>query len=112
MNDISIEFPFRFYIIMILTAGKRYDIMKSMTIRGLNDSLAEKLKQTAKQEGKSVNQLVIETLRKKFNMEKEKKFTKIHHDLDHLFGKWSQEEFEFIQDKIDSIRQIDEELWK
>ncbi len=86
--------------------------MKSMTIRGLNDSLAEKLKQTAKQEGKSVNQLVIETLRKKFNMEKEKKFTKIHHDLDHLFGKWSQEEFEFIQDKIDSIRQIDEELWK
>jgi len=97
---------------MILTAGKRYDIMKSMTIRGLNDSLAEKLKQTAKQEGKSVNQLVIETLRKKFNMEKEKKFTKIHHDLDHLFGKWSQEEFEFIQDKIDSIRQIDEELWK
>ena len=44
--------------------------MRAMTVRGLNDSLAEKLKQTAKQEGKSVNQLVIETLKKKFNMEK------------------------------------------
>ncbi len=86
--------------------------MKAMTVRGLNDSLAEKLKQTAKQEGKSVNKLIIETLKKKFNMEKEKKFTKIHHDLDHLFGKWSQEEFERIQEKIDSERKIDEELWR
>ncbi len=86
--------------------------MKAMTVRGLNDSLAEKLKQTAKQEGKSVNKLIIETLKKKVNMEKEKKFTKIHHDLDHLFGKWSQEEFERIQEKIDSERKIDEELWR
>lgn len=86
--------------------------MKAMTVRGLNDSLAEKLKQTAKQEGKSVNKLIIETLKKKFNMEKEKKFTKIYHDLDHLFGKWSQEEFERIQEKIDSERKIDEELWR
>jgi len=80
--------------------------MRAMTVRGLNDSLAEKLKQTAKQEGKSVNQLVIETLKKKFNMEKEKKFTKTHHDLDHLFGIWSQEEFEMIQGKIDFERQM------
>jgi len=91
---------------------ERGGIMKAMTVRGLNDSLAEKLKQTAKQEGKSVNKLIIETLKKKFNMEKEKKFTKTHHDLDHLFGKWSQEEFERIQEKIDSERKIDEELWR
>jgi len=44
--------------------------------------------------------------------EKEKKFTVVHHDMDHLFGKWSQKEFECIQGKIDSGRKIDRELWR
>jgi hypothetical protein len=34
------------------------------------------------------------------------------HDLDHLFGQWSEEEFEKIQDKISRERQIDQELWQ
>ncbi len=85
--------------------------MKTITVRGLEPSLAAKLKQAASKEGKSVNQFVIDSLKKLLGEEKEKRFTVVHHDMDHLFGRWSQEEFDTIQGKIDSERKIDEELW-
>lgn len=86
--------------------------MGSISIRGIDDELAELLKKEAKVNNKSLNQLLLETLRKHAGLDKEKQFTKRHHDLDHLFGKWSQDEFDAIQGKIDSERVIDPELWK
>ena len=85
--------------------------MQTITVRGLDPALANKLKQAAKKEGKSVNQFVLDTIKKYLGEEKEKRFTVVHHDMDHLFGKWSQKEFECIQRKIDSERKIDKELW-
>ena len=85
--------------------------MQTITVRGLDPELANKLKQSAKQEGKSVNQFMLDTIKKHLGEEKEKKFSVVHHDMDHLFGKWSQKEFERIQGKIDSERKIDKELW-
>jgi hypothetical protein len=38
--------------------------------------------------------------------------TKIHDDLDHLLGSWSEQEYDKIQSKIDKDRKIDRELWK
>ena len=86
--------------------------VKNMTLRGLDLSLAEKLREAARQEGKSVNQFVLETLKKRLGLEKEKRFTAVHHDMDHLFGKWSEQEFREIQGKIDAQRTIDEDLWR
>jgi ribosomal protein S24E len=86
--------------------------MKTLTVRGIDPSLSQKLKEIAKQQGKSVNQLVLDAMKQHFGLEKEKKFTRIYHDLDHLFGTWSQEEYELVQGKIDSERRIDDELWK
>ena len=85
--------------------------MKTITVRGIDSVLSEKMKQAAKQEGKSVNQVVIDTIRQHFGMAKEKKFTAVYHDLDHIFGRWSQEEFDKIQEKIDTERKTDKELW-
>lgn len=85
--------------------------MKTITVRGIDSALSEKMKQAARREGKSVNQVVIDTMRQHFGMRKEKKFTVIYHDLDHIFGRWSQEEFDKIQGKIDTERKIDKELW-
>ena len=86
--------------------------MKTMTIRGLEPSLLDKLKANAKKQDKSLNQFVIDTLKQQVGMKKEKKFTAVYHDLDHLFGKWSDKEYKKIQGKIDSERKIDQELWK
>ena len=87
-------------------------IMKTMTIRGLEPSLIDKLKANARKQDKSLNQFVIDTLKQHMGMKKEKKFTAVYHDLDYLFGKWSDKEFEKIQGKIDSERKIDKELWE
>ena len=85
--------------------------MKTITVRGIDSILSEKLKQAAKEEGRSVNQVVIDTMKQRFGIKKEKKYTMVYHDLDHIFGRWSSEEFEQIQGKIDKERKIDKELW-
>lgn len=86
--------------------------MKSMTVRGIDPALAEKLSRAAREQGKSVNQLVIETIQKSFGMDKEKRFSRTFNDLDDLFGRWTQDEFEAIQGSIDGQRTIDEEIWR
>ncbi len=86
--------------------------MGSISIRGIDDELAALLKETASSKKMSVNQFVLETLKKQVGLRKEKRFSLEWHDLDNLFGKWSEEEFFQIQKKIDNERTIDEELWK
>ena len=85
--------------------------MKTITIRGIDDSVAERLRRTAKEAGKSVNQLLVDLIRREVGLEKQKMFTTEYTDLDHLFGKWSEVEFQEIQGRIDSERTIDGELW-
>ena len=86
--------------------------MKTMTIRGLEPTLIDKMKEFAKQQNQSLNQFVVETLMLHMGMKKEKKFTAEYHDLDHLFGIWSEKDFKRIQGRIDSDRRIDKELWR
>jgi len=86
--------------------------MGSISIRGLDDELSSLLKKAAATEKMSVNQFVLETLKKHLGITKEKRFSQEWHDLDDLFGQWSEEEFTQIQGKIDGERKIDEELWK
>ena len=86
--------------------------MKTITLRGLDEVLAKKLKREAEQQGKSLNQLILDTLKERLGLKKLRKFSAVHHDMDHLFGKWSEEEFQQIQGKINSERKIDKELWR
>ncbi len=86
--------------------------MKAITIRGIDSSVSSKLKQVAKNEKKSVNQLVLDMIKQNIGMQKKKKYTKKYNDLDHLFGKWTDAEFVKIQGIVDSQRKIDLELWK
>jgi hypothetical protein len=86
--------------------------MGSISIRGLDDELSSLLKKAAATEKMSVNQFVLETIKKHLGLAKEKRFSQEWHDLDGLFGQWSEEEFSEIQGKIDGERKIDEELWK
>jgi hypothetical protein len=86
--------------------------MKTLTVRGVEAELSDTLKHMAKRQGKSVNQIVIDALKKHTGFEKERKFTAVHHDLDDLFGRWTRKEFNEIQGKIDTGRKIDPELWK
>ncbi|MEA3357822.1 MAG: antitoxin [Thermodesulfobacteriota bacterium] len=86
--------------------------MKAITIRGVDSSVSSKLKQVAASEKKSVNQLILDMIKQNMGMQKKKKHTKKYNDLDHLFGQWTDVEFEKIQGIINNQRKIDLELWK
>ncbi len=86
--------------------------MKAVTIRGVDPELAEKLKATARKQGKSVNQLTIELIKTSLGLKKEKHFSREYDDLDDLFGRWNEDEFKSINGKIDIERRIDPELWR
>ena len=86
--------------------------MKAITIRGIDPSVLSKLKQLAKNENKNVNQLVLDMIKQNIGMQKGKKYSKKYDDLDHLFGIWTDDEFNKIQGIIDGQRKIDRELWE
>jgi len=86
--------------------------MSSLSIRGVDEKLSTILKKKAQNSNKSMNQYVLDLLKKSAGLEKEKKYTQEYTDLDHLFGLWSDSDFRKIQGKIDQERGIDEDLWK
>ena len=86
--------------------------MKAVTIRGVEPEVAEKLKSTAAQEGKSINQLTLDFIKAGLGLKKTKKYSREYDDLDDLFGRWGEDEFNEISARIDRQRQIDPELWQ
>ena len=86
--------------------------MKAITIRGIDDNISEKLKESAKEEGKSVNRFLLELIDRNVSGQEKKSYSKQYKDLDHLFGQWSEDEFLKIQNSIENQRDIDQELWQ
>jgi len=80
--------------------------MKAITILCIDSSVFLKLKQVAKNKKKSVNQLVLDMIKQNIGMQKKKKYTKKYDDLDHLFGIWTDAEFNKIQGIIDGQRKM------
>ena len=86
--------------------------MKAITIRNIEQEVSDKLKQVAKNHGKSVNQYLVEMIKQNLGFAAPKKYTATYDDLDFLFGKWSEEEYKQIQKRVDHARTIDSELWE
>jgi hypothetical protein len=86
--------------------------MKAVTIRGVDPEVAAKLKAAAEKQGKSINQLTLDIIKESLGCKKSKKYSREYSDLDHLFGRWSEEEYNKIQGEINKGRSIDPDLWK
>mgnify|MGYP000029378839 CR=1 FL=1 len=86
--------------------------MKAITIRGVDKDLEGKLKSVAKSGTLSVNQLILNSLRKSLGLEKDKIHTKEYTDLNFLFGKWTDDEYEAFEKTQKNFQSIDAELWK
>jgi uncharacterized protein (DUF1778 family) len=86
--------------------------MKTITLRGVDDELSSALKQAARQAGTSINQFVLDRLRLDVGLKKKRRFTATYHDLDKLFGSWSENEYNAISERLQKQRTIDEELWR
>lgn len=86
--------------------------MKQLTVRGVDRALDESLRQEAERRGLSVNRTVLALLRESFGLvENGSPPTTIYHDLDHLAGTWSDEEYDVFQGALREQRSIDEEIW-
>jgi len=80
---------------------------RQYTIRGVPLEVDCKLRQRAKSEGKSLNDVALEVLKEAAGLENGKR---VYHDLDHLIGTWV-EDPEFDAALADQ-RRIDENLWR
>lgn len=67
-------------------------------------------KKKTRKDQKSINQLLLDTLKNSLGLSSRKKLIVEFQDLDHLFGQWSEEEYEKTQGKVTKERQIDREL--
>ena len=85
--------------------------MKILTIRGVDEELAAQLKRAAKKESLSVNQFIINLLKKHFGQIKEKRFTKKYDDLDSVLGQCSKEDYKAISRELEAQRKLDRDMW-
>jgi len=85
--------------------------MKTITIRGIEPGLDRVIKSRAKQDNLSVNQWILQVLKKVTGMGKEPVFKK-HADLDALAGGWSKDEARSFQKNTQIFERIDEDAWK
>ena len=86
--------------------------MKTLSLRGIDDELSSALKHAAQQANTSINQYVLDRLRQDLGLKKKRRFTETYHDLDQLFGSWSEDEYNNINKSLEAERIIDKELWE
>jgi len=86
--------------------------LKQITLRGIPEEIAEIVKREARRKGASLNKIFISLLENATGLKKAKKRKILYHDLDHLFGKWTDEEAKTFTKNLSLQREIDEDLWK
>ena len=85
--------------------------MTQLTIRNIEQQLHQALKHEANRKNTSMNRLVVHILKEAMGL-KEQSTQKVYHDLDHLAGTWSEEEFSEFEKATEAFEQIDEEMWQ
>ena len=84
--------------------------MKTLTIRGIDPELANKIKERSRESGESINKLTLRLLKSSLGIG-EKQVFPIYHDLDHLAGTWTKKDEKEFYKNIQGLEKIDKELW-
>jgi hypothetical protein len=87
--------------------------LKQVTIRGIPNEIEKIIRKEAEKKGASLNKAFLSLLEKVSGVKgKEKKKKTLYHDLDHLSGVWTKEEWAAFRKNLGFQRKIDEEIWK
>jgi len=81
--------------------------MQQITIRGIDPEIEQEIRRSAKENQKSINQIVKEIIHKEF-----KRPEPAAASLKELSGGWTWTEAAEFEASITSCEQIDEEMWK
>jgi hypothetical protein len=86
---------------------------KQMSLRGFDDELEMRIRETARREGISMNRAALQLMRRGAGMHQPGKSTAVVGDsMDHLIGQWSADEARKFSKSIQPLEQIDESFWK
>ena len=83
----------------------------TITIRNLPPEVEREIRKQAREKGISANKAVIGLLEKQLGLRRKEK-NKKHHDLDHLFGAWTEKQSEEFDKALAEQREIDHEMWR
>ncbi len=87
--------------------------MKQLSLRGFDPELEKRIREIARKEKISLNRATLRLVRKGAGLEENGKSTGVvGSSLDHLIGKWSDEESEKFLKSIEPLEQIDRTFWK
>jgi hypothetical protein len=86
--------------------------MANLSVRGVADKSLQRIKQTAKRRGVSVNRLIADMLNAGEGIAPAARSLTTHDDLDKLAGTWSAAEARAFDAAIASFSQVDKGLWR
>lgn len=84
--------------------------MKTLSLRGIDDEMAEALKKEAKRANASLNATLLNLIRESIGLKK-KRWTRVYTDLDDLAGTWSEKDEKEFKESTSAFSRIDEDLW-
>jgi hypothetical protein len=85
--------------------------MTTMTLRGIDDTIAKSLKEMARREDTSVNAVMLRIIKESLGLDKKRRQT-VYDDLDHLAGTWNVQDAAEFESATAVFEKIDEEMWK
>ena len=87
--------------------------MNQLTVRGFDDELAGRIQRLAKRDGTSLNQAALKLLRKGAGLADPRQGPDtVGSSLDHLIGKWSEDEAAELDAALEEFEVIDEAAWR
>jgi len=86
--------------------------MKAITVRNIDDELSRALKAESRKKGKSINSLILDSIRTSYMQGAEGRTKQSKHDLDPLAGTWTEKDAKEFAGATKAFEAIDRELWK
>ncbi len=84
--------------------------MNAITVRNLPPAVVKAVKEKARKERLSLNRAIVALLEEATGSRPGKRV--LHHELDHLAGRWSDEEYREFMEALRQQRQVDPEMWR
>ena len=85
--------------------------MKSITIHGIDDPLAELIKSKARSEGLSVNKTVKKLLEEALGVKPSRK-GKFRDEFEEFCGMWTESDLKEFEEKTKDLRVVNDEDWR
>jgi len=85
--------------------------MTTMTLRGVDDTIANSLKEIARREDSSVNSVILRIIKESLGIDKKRRDA-VYDDLDHLAGTWSEQDATEFESATSVFEKVDEDMWK